>query len=365
MTSTFNQTVQQDLSSPSFLSQLAGYLGGEAAPGIAQQGLTGAQAQAQAGVMPAALQEGIAQQTQTAGYSLANALLGEQSAQLGQQGLASQIGTAAQQQAIEQQQYPLQQEQIGLQQQALGSTVGTAQQQQAIEQQQYPLQQQQIGLQEQGTALQLGNLAYQQPIAQEKQYGGAAATGALNSQGNKQGMASLAQQYGYQGSQLNIQGQNEYIQSQLAQLGQQSELAGYGGQQAQYGYQGQQLGVQQQLAGLGQQSEEVGYAGQQAQYANQYQQLALAAQQAGIPVQQAISQLQYGIGQQGIQADPTSLMAQAANAQSNQAGGYSTVVSQGSAAGAAMSNAAARMGLGANFAASGQPVTVGSGNKAA
>jgi hypothetical protein len=275
VTSTLNQTIQQDLQSPSFLSQLAGYLGGQAAPGIAQQGLTGAQAEAQAGVMPAALQEGIAQQTQTAGYSLANALLGEQSAQLGQQGLASQIGTAAQQQAIEQQQYPLQQ--------------------------------QQIGLQEQGTALQGLNLAYQQPIAQEKQYGGAAATGALNTQGEKQGMASLAQQYGYQGSQLNLQAQNQYIQSQLA--------------------------------GLGQQAEQVGYGGQQEQYANQYQQLGLAAKQAGIPVQQAISQLQYGIGQQGIQADPTSLMAQAANAQSQQAGGYSAVLSQ----------AGATTGLGANF----------------
>jgi hypothetical protein len=289
----FNQGVAQQLGSPQYLNQIAGLLGGEAAPGIAAYGLQGAQAEAQAGVAPAALGVGIAEQTQGAGYDLANALLNYQGTQLQEQGLAGQIGTAAQQQAIEQQQY--------------GGQLA------------------QLGVTQQGTALQQANLAYQTPQQYQKQAGAAAAAGALNTQGNKQAVGNIQQQAAYQGSQLGLQAQSEFIQ--------------------------------QQLAGLGQQSEQVGYGGQQQQMANQQQQLQLAAKQAGIPVQQAYSQLQYGIGQLGIQADPTQLIGQAATGQAGEAAGYGAVGAQlGATTGMGAQNGYNLM--------SGNPINVGSGSQA-
>lgn len=266
-----------DLASPNFLNQVAGYLGGEAAPGIAQQGLTEATALAQGDVTGAQVGLGAANLANQTGYSFADALLNEQGIGLQSQGLAQQAGTAAEQQAIEQQQYGGQQAQLGLQ--------------------------------EKGTALQQANLAYQLPINTEAQVGGAAASGALNTQGDKQKQASVQQQYQYNQGELGLTAQNQYIQGQLNQLGQRSEQAGYQGQEA--------------------------------NLANQQQQLSLAAQQQGISAQQAQSQLAYGLGQLGIQADPTSVMAQAAGAQSGQASGYGAILAQ----------AGATTGLGPGFLA--------------
>ena len=277
----YSQAWAQDMADPAFLDQLAGWTrrsgGSEHRP---VRGGT-AQEEAQAGVAPAGLQESILNQNQTTGYNLASALLGYQGTQLQEQGLASQIGTAAQQQQIEKGQYGLSQKQLGLQ--------------------------------EQGTALSQANLAYNVPIQYQKQGSAAAQSGATNSQGNKQATGGIQQQAAYQGSQLNLQAQNEFIQGQLNQLGQQSE--------------------------------QVGYQGQQAGYANQMQQLQLAAKQAGIPVQQLISQLQYGIGQAGISADPTQLMTQASGNESQAA----------SASSAVLSNAGAITGVGAQWATPGNP----------
>ena len=263
----FNQAIATDLANPAFLQQIAGYITGEQAPAIATGNLQQANAYSQLGTLVPGLQEGIAGANQTAGYGLADALLNYQGTQLSEQGLASQIGTAAQQQQIEQAQYPLQQ--------------------------------QQIGISEQQTALQQANLAYQLPIEYQKQQSAAALSGATNSQGNKQAQGQIQQQGALQGSQLGLQGQSEYIQSQLASLGQESELAGY--------------------------------AGQQSQYTNEMQQLQLAAKQAGIPVQQAMSQLQYGIGQLGIQASPDQALNQASQGQSTSAQAYAAAIAQASA----------------------------------
>ncbi len=274
---TLESGIASDLSDPSFLSQVGGYLGGEAAPGIAQQGLTAANALATAGTTGAGIGIGAANLASTAGYDMAGALLNEQGIGLQSQGLAQQMGTAAQQQAIETQQY--------------GGQQGLIQEQ------------------EKGTALAQANLAYQLPIATEAQIGGAAATGALNTQGDKQKQAGIQQQYQYNQGVQGVQAQSEFIQSQLGQLGQQSE--------------------------------QVGYQGQQAQMANQQQQLAIAAKQAGIPVQQAESQLQYGLGQLGISGADSlnTAMGQAAQAQSGEASGYGAVLAQ----------AGATTGLGPNF----------------
>lgn len=277
----YTQAWAQDQADPAFLDQLAAGLGGAAAPNIAQYEAATAQEEAQAGVAPAGLQEQILNQGQTTGYDLASALLGYQGTQLQEQGLASQIGTAAQQQQIEQRQYGVSQKQLGLQ--------------------------------EQGTALSQANLAYQTPLQYQKQGSAAAQSGATNSQGNKQATGAIQQQAAYQGSQLGIQAQNEFLQGQLNQLGQQSE--------------------------------QVGYAGQQAGYSNQMQQLQLAAKQAGIPVQQLISQLQYGIGQSGISADPTQLMTQAS--------GNESQASQASSA--VLANAGAITGVGAQWSTPGNP----------
>ncbi len=277
----YGSAVAGDYSDPGYLSQLAGALGGAAAPTIAQYETALSQEEAQAGVAPAGLQESILNQGQTTGYDLASALLGYQGTQLQEQGLASQIGTAAQQQQIEQKQYGVSQKQLGLQ--------------------------------EQGTALSEANLAYNVPIQYQKQGSAAAQSGATNSQGNKQAMGGIQQQAAYQGSQLGIQAQNEFLQGQLNQLGQQSE--------------------------------QVGYQGQQAGYSNEMQQLQLAAKQAGIPVQQLISQLQYGIGQAGISADPTQLMTQASGNESQAA----------AASAAVLSNAGAITGVGAQWATPGNP----------
>jgi hypothetical protein len=127
----------------------------------------------------------------------------------------------------------LNQQGIGLQSQQLGATAQTQAEQQAIEQGQY-------GLQQQGLASQMAQLAYQFPLQQQQQEGAAAASGASNSVGNRQ---TLAENQAFNGA-GGFNEQSLFRQQQLAGLGQASEVAGYQGQQAQ-----NQLGQQQlQLA---------------------------------------------------------------------------------------------------------------------
>lgn len=265
----FNQSTEAQFANPNFLNQIAGYLGGAAAPGIAQAGLQSAEALQQAGLSGAGLGVGEANLASDTGYGIANALLTEQGLGLQSQGLGQQAQTQAEQQAIEQGQY---------------------------------------GLSQQGIEQQLAELKAQYPGELQNQLGGAAASGASNSIGNR------------------------------VATGQLEAFNGPGG------FQEQSLYRQQQLAALGQQSEKVGFQGQQAQNQNAMQQLQLAAKQAGIPVQQAVSQLGYGLQQLGIQADPTQLIGQAATAQGTAAGDYAAVLSQ----------AGATTGLGANFLSFGQ-----------
>lgn len=265
----FNTSTEAQFANPDFLNQIAGYLGGAAAPGIAGAGLQSAEALQQAGLAGPGLAVGEQNLATNTGYDISNALLNEQGIGLQSQGLGQQSATQAQQQQIETGQY---------------------------------------GLNQQGIQQQLKELEYQFPLQQQQQEGQAAASGASNSVGNRE---TLAQNQAFNG-------------------------AG--------GFNEQSLYRQQQLAALGQQSEVAGFQGTEAQNANSQQQLQLAAKQAGIPVQQAVSQLGYGLQQLGINADPTQLIGQAANAQGTAAGDYGAVLSQ----------AGATTGLGSNFLNFGQ-----------
>lgn len=261
---------------PSFASQIAAGLYGGAAPTIGQGQVSVSQALAQAGVMPAELGVGAANLTANTGFDIAGAILNQQGIGLQSQLVGEQAGTAAQQQQLELGQYGVQQQQLGLDPQSV-----------ALEQ---ALQ----GSQEKTAAEQYG-------VSQSELAGGEAAAGATGTVGNQQQKNLLAQQYA-------------------------TTQAGFTEQTGQQGLELQSDYLKQQLAALGQQSEQVGYQGQQEQYANAQAQLGVAAQQAGIPVQQAQSQLAYGLQQLGVQADPTQLIAQAATGQSGVAGDYASIL---------------------------------------
>ena len=203
----FNQATENQFANPNFLNQIAGYLGGAAAPGIAGAGLQSAEALAQAGTAGAGLGVGEANLEANTGYDIANALLSEQG--------------------------------IGLQGQALGQQAGIQAGQQGIEQGQY-------GLSQQGIAQQLSQLETQFPLEQQGQEGQAAASGASNSVGNRQALAQNAAFNGPGG----FQEQSLYRQSQLAALGQQSEQLGYQGQQQQNTNAQQQLALAAKQAGI-------------------------------------------------------------------------------------------------------------------
>lgn len=267
-------------------SQIAAYILGQSAQQISQGQLSEAQSLAQAELAPSALSAAAANLTSNTGYTKANALANVKGTQLQEQGLASQVKTAAQQQASETQQY---QQQLG----------------------QFGVQQQQIGVQQAELANQSAQLQYQYPLQIQQQEGAAAASGASNTVGNQEAQAQITAfngPGGFQQQQLGLQGQGLGLQSQSTS-------------------------IQQRLAQLGQQSEVSGYKGQQQQFANSQQQLQLAAQQAGIPVQQANSQLAYGLQQLGVQYDPTQFIGQAATAQSGIAGDYAAALSAAAVAG--------------------------------
>ena len=172
---------------------------------------------------------------------------------------------------------------IGLQSQGLAQQAGFAGQQQQLEQQQFATQQ---------TAVpeQLAQAKQQFGTAMQGQEGAAAASGATSSVGNRTAQQNLTSNYGWQQADI-------YRNQALAQLGQQSE--------------------------------QVGYQGQQAQFGNQQRQLQLAAQGAGIPVQQAESNLTYGLGALGIQGatDIQGALFQASSAQGQQASDWNAVLS--------------------------------------
>jgi hypothetical protein len=172
---------------------------------------------------------------------------------------------------------------IGLESQGLATQAGTAAQQQQLEQQQF-------GVQQTAVPEQLAEAQQQYGTAMQAQQGAAGAAGATNTVGNKTAQSNLTAQYGWNTADI-------YRSSILSQLGQQSEQVGYGGQQA--------------------------------QLANQQQQLQLAAQGAGIPVQQAESQLQYGLGQLGITGEGalSQAIGQASTAQGQGAGDYAALLS--------------------------------------
>jgi hypothetical protein len=236
--SPYANATAQNISSPNWQNQIAGYLQGQAGQGIAGAGLQGALASAQLGMVGPQTQLATAEAQNQGGYSLANALLGYQGTQLQSQGLAQQASTAAGQQGIEESQFGVQQSAVPeqLQQAALANANATR------------------GITDSG-----------------------AISGTLNTTGQKRAQETQAAQYGWQQADI-------FRNQQLAQLGQQSEQLGFAGQESGIANQQQQLA----LAAKGQ-----GLSAQQAQ-----DQLAFGLQQLGISAQGDV----LGFMQQGAQA---------------------------------------------------------------
>jgi Transglycosylase SLT domain len=382
----FETATENAGANPNYGSQLAYYEAGQAAPGISQAQIAEAQALASAGLSPAQIAVGAQNLAVNTGYGLAQDVGNIQGNVLQQQALASQIGTATQQQATEVQQYQAQLQQYGLTGQSLGVTgqslgsqAGYIQGEEQLSAQAYgnaqgylstesdeanqslANQQSQFSNQQAQLANQSSQIAYEYPLQMQQQEGQAAAAGAYNTVGNREQLANITatngaggfQQtaLGLQGQEVGLQGaaavlQNNATQEGLAQqstqnsLAQQGAQADFGQQYAQVGFSQQQNAISQQqntlssqIAQLGQQSELQGYQGQQAQNANAEQQLKLAAQQAGIPVQQAISQLGYGLQQLGVTADPTQFLATAAQSQGTEAQDYAAAISAAAVSG--------------------------------
>ena len=317
--------IGNDLVSSNPAYQLAGgYLAGQG-QGIAQQGNAAATALQNAGTVIPGMQEQAANLGLNAGYAEAGDLLSMQGIGLQEQGIAGQMGTAAQQQAITEQENPLNGQLLA------NTSAGAVSAGKYIGQEEQTSAQ---GYQEQMAALglQQGNLNYQLPLAQQASAGQAAASGASNTVGQRNAQGTLEQQYQYNSGMLQNQGQQDTTQQLAAQQGYQQQGAQNAlTQSSDY--------IQQQLGQLGQQSEEVGYQGQQGQYANQIAQLGLQSQQQGINVQQAQSSLAYGLGQLGIGAgqDINQYFSQAAGAEGQQQ----------QLLGAAAANAGAATGVGA------------------
>lgn len=183
---------------------------------------------------------------------------------------------------------------LGLQSATLGRQAATAGAQQGLEQGQYALTSQRYP-QEAATA----TLSYR-----NRQLGlqsNAAATGTLNTSGARNAQQTAAQQYAWQLATI-------YRQQQISALGQQSEILGYGTK-----------------AGA---------------LANAQQQLALAAKGQGIDVQQAVSQLGFGLTQLGIKATPLQILTAIGQSQTGAATTLRALLSSGSLIG----------GLGPGFA---------------
>jgi hypothetical protein len=178
-------------------------------------------------------------------YSEANAFLGQEQLGLQSQGLGAQEG--------------LLNTQYGIQQATLGG-------QEQLAATQYGLSQQDIAAQRQAQTVNYGNTV-------QNTQGGLAASGALNTGGSKQTQATNSFQ-------------NQQAQAAITRQQQ--------GEQAQYGFQQQQFGL-----------EALGQAAQQ-QYslgdiARGQQGLALSSQANGLSLDQTLNQINYGLGQAGLQ----------------------------------------------------------------
>jgi len=253
------------LASPNWQNQIAGYLTGEYAPQMAQSGLGAALGSAQLGLTGPQLGVASAELGNTAGYDFANALLGYEGTGLQSQALASQGATAAAQEGITTGEYG----------------VSATQYPEQLAEARQAFQTQQQGLQDQG-----------------------AASGTLNTGGQKTAEANLASNYGWQQADIYRQ---------------------------------------QQLAALGQQSSQVGFGGTEEQIANAQKQLALTAQGQGLSAQQAADQLRFGLQSLGVGAEPEQFLSTIANAQGAGAQQLAALGSQASLIG----------GLGTNFLSGG------------
>lgn len=192
------------LSNPNWQSEIAGYLSGSYAPAEGQQGLTAALGGAQLGLVGPQLGVSSAELGNQAGYSLANSLLGYEGIGLQSQALASQAGTEAQQQGLEQAVY-------------------------GVQQTQFP---------EEKAQADLANANAQRQISDS-----GAITGTTQTQGHGRAVATQQSQYGWNLADI-------YRNQQLAQLGQQSEQVGFGGQEEQIANARSQLGLAAQGQGL-------------------------------------------------------------------------------------------------------------------
>jgi hypothetical protein len=198
-------TVAHEMGAASYYTQLGGALLGGIGPPLNAQQLAQGQALHTAGLAYGELGTGIANQEATSGFTIAQAILGEEGYGLKGQTLAAQIAAGGQQQGIEQEQY-------------------------GITAQKYP--------QEQAEAA----LTYK-----NKQLGlqrGAAGSGTLNTQGSKEAQTTAKQQYAWQSATI-------FRQQQLAQLGQQSEQIGYGLSGEQLANAQRELALTSQRQGLG------------------------------------------------------------------------------------------------------------------
>jgi hypothetical protein len=198
------------LASPSWTSDVTGYLSGQAAPGLAAAGLAGSLGSAQLGMVGPQTQVSAAELQSGLGFDLAGALLGYEGTQVQGQSLASQEATAGAQQGLEQAQY-------------------------GVQQTQFPEQQAEAALANQNAVINARDAA--------------AVGGTLNTTGYKRGQATQAAEYGWQQADI-------FRNQQLAQLGQQSEQVGFGGQEQQFAAQRKQLELAAQAQGLSTQQAE-------------------------------------------------------------------------------------------------------------
>jgi len=217
--------------SPSWQNQVAGDLAGGYDATIAGYGLSSALGSQQLGLDSAGMAVQGAELTNSAGFDMAGALLGEQG--------------------------------LGLQAGALGESAATNAAQQAIEQQSYGVSSTQYPEQLQEAALQNTNTL-------EQMSSSGAGAGTLNTTGHGQAQQTQASEYGWQKADI-------FRAQQLAALGQQSEEVGYAGQQQQTASQEAQLGLaaksqgltaQQAAAQLGFGMQQLGVSGQPEQFLN-------------------------------------------------------------------------------------------------
>jgi hypothetical protein len=247
-------------------SQLLGYLAGGSAGQVAGAGLNIDQLMAEIGMAGPETNAQVAQMQQAGAYQQAQAGIGFEQLGLQSQGLAAQAG--------------LEQTQYGLQQQGLAGREKLAGIQHTLAEQDFAQQKQQQ------------DLSYKNQQAATQ--GQVATSGALYSPGQRQQVATQA-------------AQNKWA---LAGIGRAQQ-----GEEAQYGFQQQQFGLEQ-LGEAAQQKYSMG------EIARGQSGLALTAQQQGLSLDQAIAQMNYGIGQAGLagQQNLDSLYGQLGQAQGQQAG---------------------------------------------